>query len=385
MKSLCQKIKQQGFSLVEVMVVLGLMGGIALVIMNLTKQSSTLQRQSLAANDELELLNYTRNLLSKSQNCFESLKTGPSPRTPISFKKTNIDEPDSDEGVEIGIYQVAQNGDIAQRLSSDSVSPVNQYGKLKITSIKFIMNNGIGFNYPQDDSHSDTGIIRISYEKPMGDTQITKSSDINITTQLQTDASGTTTVQGCSKESETFESKDVSVVNRTSSGYVNNFDAPVDYTCPADKVICGESSYHSNGAEDRRHSFECCDMTVDSIIIQRKFCSWQGQINEYDRLLNFTCPNGTIAAGHYSTHDNGTEDRIYDFYCCEYGSPSQKVIVEECQVLPNASWANSWDAAVNFSCPSNKVKVGEISVHHNGAEDRIYRFKCCSVRVEEYK
>jgi hypothetical protein len=29
------------------------------------------------------------------------------------------------------------------------------------------------------------------------------------------------------------------------------------------------------------------------------------------------------------------------------------------------------------------VKIGELSVHNNSTEDRIYRFKCCSVVVEE--
>ena len=44
--------------------------------------------------------------------------------------------------------------------------------------------------------------------------------------------------------------------------YVNAFDQPVEFTCPADQVMVGESSYHNNEPEDRQYRFRCCSIAV---------------------------------------------------------------------------------------------------------------------------
>lgn len=41
--------------------------------------------------------------------------------------------------------------------------------------------------------------------------------------------------------------------------YANNFDQPVAFQCPNGGVMDGVSSYHDNGAEDRRFRFYCCE------------------------------------------------------------------------------------------------------------------------------
>ena len=42
------------------------------------------------------------------------------------------------------------------------------------------------------------------------------------------------------------------------TGYVNDFDAPVLYTCPNGGYLNGVSSFHDNKKEDRRYKFRCC-------------------------------------------------------------------------------------------------------------------------------
>lgn len=42
------------------------------------------------------------------------------------------------------------------------------------------------------------------------------------------------------------------------SGYVNNFDALVLYTCPTGGYLNGVFSVHDNYTEDRRYKFRCC-------------------------------------------------------------------------------------------------------------------------------
>ena len=46
------------------------------------------------------------------------------------------------------------------------------------------------------------------------------------------------------------------------SGYLNNFDAPVNFTCPSGQVLVGTDSIHDNGTEDRRYAFTCCDIFI---------------------------------------------------------------------------------------------------------------------------
>jgi hypothetical protein len=380
MKCNYQKINNsKGIGLLEVMVSIGLLGGVAVLVMNLGKQGSDIQSRSLSGKDEVEMLSVARTILSQAKNCAESLKLGVA-RTPIQVKKINNDQADNGEGVETEIFQTDYNGIPHKVLSKDGTE--SSFGKVNITSIKLVLNNGVGFNYPASSLHSDTGIIRISYTVPRGTKKLDKRSDFIINLSMNTNG-GNTTMLNCSKDSGLFTSKAAAVSGLSSSGYVNNWDQTFSYNCPGQKALCGEQSYHNNGTEDRRHSFKCCDVKVDNQILNRKSCTSSGQVNEFDRLLNFSCPKNSLAVGHWSSHDNGTEDRIYDFKCCDYGSASQQVKTENCELLPNGAWANNWDQPVNFTCPAGKVKIGELSVHHNGTEDRIYRFKCCSVVVEE--
>jgi hypothetical protein len=330
----------------------------------------------MAGNDEAELASVVRMILGKDVNCSESLKT-----LNPAFKK-NVDELEKGEGFSIELFQVAQDGSKKIILTSDEDSPQSKFGKLSIKSLKLALDNGTGSNYALNPSHSDTGTLRITYEKPQGDGKVSKKMNIKLNISMTTDALNKTKATSCSKDNSQSVLKTADVDGLINSGYVNNLDQPFEYKCPAQKAMCGEFSDHNNATEDRRHSFKCCDLKVDNQIVPRKSCSWTGIINEYDRLINFECPRGEVLAGHWSHHDNGTEDRIYNFYCCDYGSSSQKMKITNCD-FTTTGWANYWDQLVNQTCPGDKVRIGEHSIHDNGTEDRIYRFKCCNVVFEE--
>lgn len=376
MKLSLPKSCQLGFSLVEIMITLGLIGGIAVLIMNISKQGSNIQTSTMAGSDEAELASVVRIILGKEANCSESLKI-----LNPAFKM-DVDELDKGEGFSIELFQVAQNGSKKIILTSDEDSPQSKFGKLSIKALKLALDNGTGSNYPTSLSHSDTGTLRITYEKPQGDGKVTKKMNIKLNISMKTDALNKTTATSCSKDNSQSVLKTADVDGHLSSGYVNIWDQEFEYKCPAQKAMSGEVSYHDNGTEDRRHAFTCSDLKIDNQIVPRKSCSWTGQINEYDRLINFECPRGEILAGHWSHHDNGTEDRVYSFYCCDYGSSSQKMKITNCDFI-TPGWANYWDQPVNQLCPTGKVRIGEHSIHHNHYEDRIYRFKCCSVVFEE--
>ena len=46
------------------------------------------------------------------------------------------------------------------------------------------------------------------------------------------------------------------------SGYLNNMDAVLDATCPANQVMRGAYSWHSNSTEDRQWRFYCCALQL---------------------------------------------------------------------------------------------------------------------------
>merc|ERR1712200_22531 len=39
-----------------------------------------------------------------------------------------------------------------------------------------------------------------------------------------------------------------------------------------------------------------------------------------------------------------------------------------------------WDEMLTYSCPSGKVITGMDSIHNNGKEDRLFKFRCCALR-----
>jgi hypothetical protein len=205
MKCNFQKINNsKGIGLLEVMVSIGLLGGVAVLVMNLGKQGSDIQSRSLSGKDEVEMLSVTRTILSQAKNCAESLKLGVA-RTPIQVKKINNDQADNGEGIETEIFQTDYNGNPHKVLSK--VGTESSFGKVNITSIKLVLNNGVGFNYPASSLHSDTGIIRISYTVPRGTKKLDKRSDFIINLSMKTNGSENTTMLNCSKDSGLFTSK----------------------------------------------------------------------------------------------------------------------------------------------------------------------------------
>ncbi|RUS82288.1 hypothetical protein EGW08_009966 [Elysia chlorotica] len=97
--------------------------------------------------------------------------------------------------------------------------------------------------------------------------------------------------------------------------YVNNWDEPISFMCPANYAIAGIQSYHSNGAEDRRMKFKCCTHSG----FKTYSCSLTAYLNGWDRPLDYTVPGGQVLAGWASVHSNGAEDRRHKMLVCNYG------------------------------------------------------------------
>ena len=84
---------------------------------------------------------------------------------------------------------------------------------------------------------------------------------------------------------------------------MNNWDSVLDYTCPSGKIITGFASYHDNNKEDRRFKIECTKVNK-----QLSNCQWSGYVNNWDGAMDYSLPGVTKAlVGVQSVHDNHKE------------------------------------------------------------------------------
>lgn len=51
--------------------------------------------------------------------------------------------------------------------------------------------------------------------------------------------------------------------------------------------------------------------------VETHSCVLEGFVNDWDAVMNFQCSGDRVLSGFYSQHDNGREDRIWRPYCCQ--------------------------------------------------------------------
>lgn len=204
-------LNNRGFSLASVLVAAGMVGGLAIAVMQLTKNVSDSGRMAESQAGAMELRTSIRMILDNRNYCRISLAgEGPagSPTTPITFAKSDIDE--ETEGLDIALYLSDQVG-TSRTLkkyngeNNPDTEDKSAVGKLKIKSIKLIMNNGTGSDYTDSPSHTDMGIIRVLLEKKLSNSQMRTTThdfavNLNLATGQSPEASGETRIISCSSD-----------------------------------------------------------------------------------------------------------------------------------------------------------------------------------------
>lgn len=76
----------------------------------------------------------------------------------------------------------------------------------------------------------------------------------------------------------------------------------------------------------------------------------------------FRCPVNYVLAGVSSYHDNGREDRLWNFECCKAADHYTR----KCEI--STDYVNVWDGDMDYSATNGFVFVGAFSYHDNGAE-----------------
>ncbi|MGI4401081.1 hypothetical protein ACR2V8_26850, partial [Klebsiella pneumoniae] len=97
---------------------------------------------------------------------------------------------------------------------------------------------------------------------------------------------------------------------------------------------------------------------------------WTGWINNYDGSMGFNCPYGYVVTGFQSQHSNSHEDRRWKMKC----SKKFGMRTHSCYTTNYVNW---FDGAMNFVVPWSYYVTGMHGYHHNGYEDRRYRFTLC--------
>ncbi|KAK7475350.1 hypothetical protein BaRGS_00033426, partial [Batillaria attramentaria] len=150
----------------------------------------------------------------------------------------------------------------------------------------------------------------------------------------------------------------------------NAYDRPVNFECPPGKTITGIKSWHLNYHEDRQWQFKC-GYTPNLYPLAN--CRWSGYVNEYDAVVNYKCPGTSAIKGWYSVHYNRREDRRYKFMCCDIQGLGETNCAWSSY---KNSWDGPMDFSY---CPSEKYINGAYSYHSNHHEDRRWQFYVCTV------
>ncbi len=138
----------------------------------------------------------------------------------------------------------------------------------------------------------------------------------------------------------------------------NTWDGPHSIQCATGYGLYEVHSRHDNGKEDRIFDYRCRYVTSTSNVNN---CYWTGYVNNYDEPFAFQCPAGQYLAGTASQHSNSREDRQFKFRCC-----TGKALRSESCFL--TGFKNDWDAAFTYTAGSGYTFAGVSSYHRNDKE-----------------
>lgn len=153
---------------------------------------------------------------------------------------------------------------------------------------------------------------------------------------------------------------------------VNDYHDPMEFSCKDNNTLRHISSHHANNREDRVWSMGCYHG-----ISQVYNCQWTDYVNLYDQPFDFECPGEGFINGLRSIHDNGPKDRRWAFQCCKL----KDHVRHDCR---DTGFLNKYDGDLNYTTTqNNQLFHGWISVHDNGHEDRIFDFEVCEYVLSE--
>ncbi|KAL3879502.1 hypothetical protein ACJMK2_031798 [Sinanodonta woodiana] len=167
----------------------------------------------------------------------------------------------------------------------------------------------------------------------------------------------------------------LSLLMQRIDGFVfsNAMDGDMNFQCPPHKYISYVGGHHDNSYEDRQYEFRCTTVPFAEASLAQETCDWTASyVNNFDEPVIFECSNNGYLSGVHSVHDNHYEDRRFKFYCCR--TPGYHM--DDCEY---SGPVNQYDGPMAYTVPTNKVMKGAVSIHDNGHEDRVWDWEVCTM------
>ena len=275
-----KNLAEKGFSLTSVLVASALLGVVALGVMQVMKNIGQGQNFAKTVADEMELRTEIKMLLDEERFCRVSLAgNGPigTPTVPVTFQKVNIDQ--DGEGLDLELWLSDQAGLNRTQKKFSATDPAKiKYGKLKILSMKLVMNNQTGINYSVSPYHMDMGEIQIQVEKNVSETQTRViPMKFPVMVSMSTAAGGNTTLLSCTRL-DANKPRVASGQNVVGPNGVTN-EAVIDLaahgfslTGTDPHIIVSEHDYNYVAAEGNTMDASYCGFTKVSKLVFRVSC-----------------------------------------------------------------------------------------------------------------
>ena len=154
----------------------------------------------------------------------------------------------------------------------------------------------------------------------------------------------------------------------TNNKFINAYDREAKFECPLGQYLTGIHSAFNSYYKDRRWNFHCSGFPKPG----KTTCVWSGWANNWDRKLNYKCPDDHLISGIHSQHRNRFEDRRTKFKCCKSANMKRT----SCWY---SNWTNPWKGTMKIQLKSwYELFGGMMSIHHNWTEDRRHKLLICN-------
>ncbi|CAH1252809.1 Hypp1017 [Branchiostoma lanceolatum] len=155
--------------------------------------------------------------------------------------------------------------------------------------------------------------------------------------------------------------------------WANGYHRWFSFSCAGwNQFISGLHSHHNDGYEDRRFKFECRNLTITPEQYGSNYTS--GYLNEYDAEVDFECPSHSVMREVQSAHSDWHMDRNWNFICMQVGiapwrnSLGLHRVVGFCWSGCTWSQYNDWDDDVIIPTADWTFITGARSHHDNTYE-----------------
>jgi hypothetical protein len=218
--------RKNGFSMIELMIMIGAVAGIALVVMQLSKSTAQSQADAFSMADYITLKTEVDNFFNNDFDCTTTLKD-------VAFKGSTIKA----NPIELELWHGDQFQTKVRKFLSGTDKAANRYGKLNISSVTFNMPDYSGSsNFPQGNSESFKAEIHIEGDKnKMGKSQTFQTIKKTIRVMFDTDSSGESKIKECAVNSSASGSglgigqtwQDVTSMRTQDKEFVNDSGKPI--------------------------------------------------------------------------------------------------------------------------------------------------------------